>query len=816
MAGNEVEIDVKANDHASRVFSAIGSSAMGLAKGLGGIAGAAGAVNVIAGLGSFAAAASGSLLLLPAAAGAVTLAVKAVSIGMQGFGDAMAATGEDAATFEAAIADLAPAAQATARAVRELRPAWDDMQLDVQERLFSNLAPIMSRLGSTYLPILGNGFGRVADAANIAAQRVGNMLTSDARIADSTTMVDNFAQVWEQLFPALGPVSAALMDIGTVGSSFLPGLTAGAGEAAASFQQFIAHARETGQLQEWISGGLSAIGDLAQLIGNLGAIAYEVFSGLSAQGAGLIPTLTTLTDGVLEFLRSFEGQQALAALGQMLSDVSGTVSGVLSAALRAVGPVIVALAPVISSLADAFGGLLLPILPVVGELLTAVATALQPIAAAVVPLASAIGDLLAAALGAVLALIQPLLPVIVELATMLAGILTQAVTALAPVLQQLAPVFGELGAALGGVLLAALQALMPLFQGLMPIFTTIAQTVATALVGAFQALVPVIEQLTPIIADVAALVGDALLTVLQAVAPLLPEIATAFVSIVEAVLPLLPPILQLATSLLPILTGALQLVIPFIVGMMQAVLRTIPALAGFIGGVVSLIAPIISTFATIQRSIATAISTVLGILGGLVTRGMNLFLDFQSRVIGIVSGFGRQLFSSGRAIVDNFLDGIRGAWGRITSWVSGAMANLRGLWPFSPAKWGPFSGSGYVTHSGEALTSDFAASLRAGMPGVLASARDLMGAVSGELLTPDLAAGVSLQRIVDPALLAPTGAASGAAGVGGPGGAAGAAGAGVVRVELVVPGGGDVATQGLADLIMWMARTGKLQLRPVP
>lgn len=39
------------------------------------------------------------------------------------------------------------------------------------------------------------------------------------------------------------------------------------------------------------------------------------------------------------------------------------------------------------------------------------------------------------------------------------------------------------------------------------------------------------------------------------------------------------------------------------------------------------------------------------------------------------------------------------------------MSRLRGLFPHSPAKWGPFSGSGYTTHSGKALMRDFAAGM---------------------------------------------------------------------------------------------------------
>lgn len=125
-----------------------------------------------------------------------------------------------------------------------------------------------------------------------------------------------------------------------------------------------------------------------------------------------------------------------------------------------------------------------------------------------------------------------------------------------------------------------------------------------------------------------------------------------------------------------------------------------------------------SLVSTIASFIAKAISWVAGIPG---------------RVLSALGNLGGLLLNSGRALVDGFLSGIKGTWSKITGFVKDGMQKLRNLWPFSPAKEGPFAGSGYVTHSGKALTSDFAGSLRKGMPGVIASARQIADATRGEL-----------------------------------------------------------------------------------
>ncbi len=103
------------------------------------------------------------------------------------------------------------------------------------------------------------------------------------------------------------------------------------------------------------------------------------------------------------------------------------------------------------------------------------------------------------------------------------------------------------------------------------------------------------------------------------------------------------------------------------------------------------------------------------------------------RVMGFLGGIGNLLLDSGRALIDGFWNGIKGTWDGLVRWFQDQLAWFRGLWPFSPAKWGPFSGRGYVTYSGEALVGDFAGALAAGMPAVGAAAQGLMSAAAGPL-----------------------------------------------------------------------------------
>lgn len=122
-----------------------------------------------------------------------------------------------------------------------------------------------------------------------------------------------------------------------------------------------------------------------------------------------------------------------------------------------------------------------------------------------------------------------------------------------------------------------------------------------------------------------------------------------------------------------------------------------------------------------------------------VTNGFNAVLNFFKNLPGAVlnalGNIGDFLLRSGAALVDGFLRGIQGAWDKLVGWVSKGMEWLRGLWPFSPAKWGPFSGHGYVTYSGEAIVTDFADSI-AGQQGYLESKAKGVAQVARDII-PD-------------------------------------------------------------------------------
>ncbi len=226
-------------------------------------------------------------------------------------GTAAAAAGIKA---DLAMADLAPNAQELVRVLRALRPAWDDVRLDVQQRYLAGIAGEVQDLAGRYLPILKTGLGGIADSFNRGVKSYAEWARQSDTLADTETIFRNLTAAAVELEPAGTNVAAALTDIGVVGSQILPELadqfTASTGRA----REFVEEARRTGQLEAWMRRGVEQVGLLTSTLGNLGGISVSVFNAADDAGLGFLETLERGTGAVDDFFNSARGENTLRAL----------------------------------------------------------------------------------------------------------------------------------------------------------------------------------------------------------------------------------------------------------------------------------------------------------------------------------------------------------------------------------------------------------------------------------------------------------------------------------------------------------------------
>lgn len=391
-----VDVDESALDQALRQLAVRGRQFTKLASVSFAIGGLASATTGLAGLAVGAAQATGALLLLPAAGFAAAAAITTLVVGMQGFGDALSSM-DDPAAFAEALANLAPSAAATATAIRDLRPAFSGLRLDVQERLFAGMADTITNLAGSYLPVLRTGLGGIATELNAGARSFATFLSSSQSVADTSSIFADVREAIAALSPAGNAFAAALRDITTVGASFLPGLAGGLADAAERFRAFIAEARASGQLAGWIQTGITAVGQLGTILGNLGSIVSSVFTALDSSGGGFLAFLAEATGRLAAFLDSAEGAEVLGAIGQFAATAGRAINTVLGTALEQLGPVLAELAPGLSEFVTQLSGALVAALQVAGPLLAQLAGFLSANATWLGPVVIALGTLSAVA-----------------------------------------------------------------------------------------------------------------------------------------------------------------------------------------------------------------------------------------------------------------------------------------------------------------------------------------------------------------------------------------------------------------------------------
>lgn len=655
------------------------------------------AVSVLGGLGSVAATASGSLLLVPAAGLAVAAAVSTLKLGVAGFSDALKES--DPAKYAEAIKDFAPSMAAAANAARALRPELTSLRQAVQQRLFAGLAGEITGLSGKYLPLLRTELSRVASGLNVGALGFAAFAREGRTVEDVRTILGNTSVSLGAAAAGVRPLLQALRDVAAVGSEFLPGFGSGLADGAQKFAAFTAQARQSGQLRTWLSAGLSAVGDLKTVVGNLAKTVGAVFSATNASGGGLLSTLVEVTGKVLAFVQSAEGAGALrqifaglhaitAGLGPVFTALGQAVVTSIAPAIEQLGPMIgqafSMLAPAIAPLGQAFAALA----PVLGAAAQALASVLVPALAALAPivsaLAPAIGLVVGQLGGALGTAITTLTPALVQLAQTLAPLIEGFGRLLVQALQLAAPAVAELMSALtpfaeqiGGALLQALTAVMPVISALSGLFTSVLLAALNAVMPVLPVVVSVIQQLativggalaaaTPVLAQVGGLLGQLAGQVLSALLPVLPPLAEAFLSIVTALLPIIPPLLQIVSALLPPLLNLITALLPIITEGASLFATLATAIMPLVQVIADLLMPIIRALFDLVKPIFAAIVDI-------ISGAMRTINGVIETVLGLLSGNWGQAWRGIKNIVGGIWDAITGVISRgvggILDWI---------------------------------------------------------------------------------------------------------------------------------------------------
>ncbi|MFD4264072.1 hypothetical protein ACFWR9_42320 [Streptomyces sp. NPDC058534] len=382
---------------------------VGMAGGLAGVAMSAGRIAAMFGTAVPVAAALVTTLanVAPASAVAVSgvlalqMATFALKLGMQGVGDALTAALDPskAAEFEEALGKLSPEARKFALAVRELAPAWKELQQDVQDELFRGLSKNFSGMAKSVLPILrrelintAGALGDMAAGVSGAAKELADDGTLGKATKSARKGLENLSGVPGVFTKALGQIAAA------AGPSF-ERLTSVAADAAFRIGQKLDGAFESGAMEAAIEEAIDLLGDLWDVGSNVFEIIGNIF-GAVPDGGGVVGVLQAITGALAEITGTPEFQEGLEALFETMGKLATTAAPLLAKALELIPPILIALAPPVQELIDKLGEGLMTILEELQSsgLLEQLATSLGEVIVAIAPLLPPLAELIAAIL----------------------------------------------------------------------------------------------------------------------------------------------------------------------------------------------------------------------------------------------------------------------------------------------------------------------------------------------------------------------------------------------------------------------------------
>ncbi|MFJ8508636.1 peptidoglycan DD-metalloendopeptidase family protein [Streptomyces avermitilis] len=470
-------------------------------------------------------------------------AQRAVADASRALSDAQSASAAQTAKLSENFSKLSPNAQEFVNAVKGLKPAWDAMQLGVQDRLFAGLGGRLSDVGGRVIPILRGGLEGTAGVLNRMGKNALTAVDNLAKTGMLKKILDGASKSLEPLQKAPGQIVTAFGQIAVAAQPAFQKITTGLGGAITKVTDKLGKAFESGAMQEAIDTAVSLLGDLMDVGKNVFSILGDIFTAGEGTGGGTIGMLKTITGEIAKITSSPEVQGGLKALFSVMGTIAKTVAPLLGTALKFVGQIFEKLGPPVEVLIKALGKALKPVIDALGPVLVILADALGKILVAISPLLPVIGDLLATAL-------KPLGPIF---------------KIIGKLIEELAPVVAVLADALGKIL-------TPILEGLGEILTELVTQYADQFMQILQELLPVIPELIPPLVGVAKSIGDLLL----AIAPLLPQImllgAQFITTLLPAILPLLPPILQLVDLLVRLAVWVIKkVVLPAIQGLIDFV-----------------------------------------------------------------------------------------------------------------------------------------------------------------------------------------------------------------------------------------------------
>ncbi|MFF4900416.1 hypothetical protein [Streptomyces sp. NPDC001068] len=649
---------------------------------------AAGAATAVGKFVAALAPAAGLLAAVPAAVIGFQAALGALKLATLGVGDAFqSALTDDADDFAASLDALSPKAQAAAREVRALKPAFEQLRNSVQDAFFTQFQGQITATAKALNGPLKTGLAQIARGWGSAARGVLGYIQGSQGVANVRTILTATGSAVTGLAQTTNKLTAGLLQVASVvAEQFGPELGGGIANLGQKFGDWLQTIAQGGQAVSWVDGAVNTLARLGDIAGNVKGIFSGLFAASDGAGAGVLNNLQTVTKAVSDLVNSAQGQTALGNIFTTVGQVAQQLGPIISALVGNVGKIAPALAPIVTGLGPVLVELINQLGTAVQGGLPQLAVVFQDIGTAVIALAPALPPLAVAAASLVRSaadLLVPLAPVVALLAQLVGPVVSLA----APLIVTGVAVFG---------LVKAVNAAVAIFQLVRGAWIALNLAFAASPIGAIivgvvalVAAIYLLYQRFAIVRTVVDAVGralrDAFLATVSAVKSAASGIGHFFVSAFE-------------TAKSAVSTG-IDAVVGFFTGLPGKITSGLSSLGSSIGqffvdafetaksGLTTAVQSVIDFFVALPGQIVAGLKALPGLLVQAFTSAVALLIIvalteiaalvfiFTELPVRIYNG----LVSLGQFLLSAFVAGFNAVTSTVSGWISSTAAFFQAL-----------------------------------------------------------------------------------------------------------------------------------------
>lgn len=209
---------------------------------------------------------------------------------------------------------LAPSAQAAVDAIKSLKPAFESLRLDVQEKLFKGVGDRIKEIAKVWFPVLHEQLGGMAETINGLFHTFATSITKQSFIDDISASLETFDGLIGRVGGALaGPFVDAFGRLARAAGPFITVLGDELGSLIEDFSTWIKKADESGKLEKFFKSAAESLHQIFTIGRTVGAIIIKIMSAIYDSGKGKNPleSFQGFLDKILGWLSNPENQKKI-------------------------------------------------------------------------------------------------------------------------------------------------------------------------------------------------------------------------------------------------------------------------------------------------------------------------------------------------------------------------------------------------------------------------------------------------------------------------------------------------------------------------